>query len=261
MKLDGSHVLVTGATRGIGRQLAQELSARGARLTLAARKPAELEALASGLEASAVLADLSDREQVSTLIPRVEEAGGPIDVLVNNAGIFIGGALARLSAEQLRNGLMTNLFAPLELARQALPGMLERGRGKIVNMSSLAGEMALRNMIAYGASKSALSHSTRALQRELRGTAVGALLVLLGSVETEMTTVDSNRDPVTAATNARFSRLAPLPVSKVTPKIADAIERDRSVLVMPGYGWPMTPIRMLPTRAADALLRGLPRSL
>jgi short-subunit dehydrogenase len=261
MKLDGSHVLVTGATRGIGRQLAEELSARGARLTLAARKQAELEALASGLEASAVLADLSDDEQVATLIPRAQELGGPVDVLVNNAGVFIPGALARLSAAELRDGLMTNLFAPLELARAALPGMLERGRGQIVNMSSLAGEMALRNMIAYGASKSALSHATRALQRELRGTGVRALLVMLGSVDTEMTTIDSNRDRVTAATNQRFSRLAPLPVSKVTPKIADAIENDRSILVMPGYGRPMPPIRMLPTRAADALLRGLPPSL
>jgi uncharacterized protein len=261
MKLDGSHVLVTGATRGIGRQLAEELSARGARLTLAARKQAELEVLASDLGASALLADLSDDEQVATLIPRTEELGGPVDVLLNNAGVFIGGALAKLSADELRNGLTTNLFGPLELARAVLPGMLERGRGMVVNMSSLAGEMALRNMIAYGASKSALSHATRALQRELRGTGVGALLVMLGSVDTEMTTRDSNRDPITAATNERFSRLAPLPVSKVTPKIVEAIEKDRQVLVMPAYGWPMPPIRMLPTRAADALLRGLPRSL
>jgi short-subunit dehydrogenase len=260
MRLGDAHVVVTGATRGIGRQLATELAGRCARLTVVGRDRQRLGELAGALGAQAVTADLTDETQVLEVVPKAEAANGEVDVLVNNAGLLVPGSVAMASSADLRRVVLTNLLAPLELSRGVLPGMLERGRGKIVNMSSLAGEMALRNMLPYGATKSALSLATRGLQRELRGTGVGALLVILGSVATEMTVRDSNRDPVTAATNRRFSRLAPLPITKVTPKIIEAIERDRRVLVMPAYGALMPPLRMLPTRMADAVLIGVQRS-
>ena len=260
MDLAGSHVLITGATRGIGLEVARDLSARKATVTIVGRDPSRLAEVAQELSVKAIHADLSDEEQLATLVSRAERDNGPIDVLVNNAGLLVPGNLARMPSSDLRAVVVTNLLAPLELSRSVLDGMLRRRRGVIVNISSLAGEMALRNMLPYGATKSALSLATRGLQRELRGTGVKALLVVLGSVATEMTVRDSNRDPVTAATNRRFSRLAPLPPTEVATKIVTALERDRKVLMLPWYATPVHPLRMLPSRLADALLAGLPRS-
>jgi len=99
MELAGAHVLITGATRGIGRELARELSRRGAGVTISGRDRAQLDELGSSLSLRTVPADMCVADQVDALIPRAEELGGPVDVLVNNAGIFRFGTFADITQE------------------------------------------------------------------------------------------------------------------------------------------------------------------
>src|SRR5581483_75530 len=113
---------------------------------------------------------------------RLEEAAGPVDVLVHNAAVAIVGRLAEQDADAVPMSLAINVVAPMELTRRLLPGMLERQRGRIVSISSLAGVAAFPTLSTYGATKAALGHFTSALQRELRRSPVRATLVLLGEV-------------------------------------------------------------------------------
>ncbi|MEQ9094198.1 MAG: SDR family NAD(P)-dependent oxidoreductase, partial [Miltoncostaeaceae bacterium] len=122
MRLDGTHVCVTGASRGLGEALARALHARGARLSLVARSEEPLRRLADEVGGWAVPADLTDTAVLGGLIARVErEAGAPVDLLVNNAGIDATGGLADADPEELARMVHLNLLVPVELSRQVLP--------------------------------------------------------------------------------------------------------------------------------------------
>lgn len=186
MRLAGAHVLVTGASRGIGAALAETFAAWGARVSVVARSEAPLGALAERIGGVAHPADLTDRASLRGLLARAETALGPVDVLVNNAGVDAVGALHDLDADALERLWLLNVVAPAELCRQVLPGKLARGRGHLVNVSSMAGVAALPAMAPYSASKAALTHLTSGLRADLRGTPVGTTLVEVGVVPTDM---------------------------------------------------------------------------
>src|SRR5215208_84424 len=153
MELTGSRVLITGASRGIGEALARRFAASGARVALVARTEPAIKDLAAELGGTAHPADLADRDEVRGLVARVEGDGGPIDVLVNNAGVEQAGSFDRQSAEEVERTFQVNLLTPAELSRQVLPGMLRRGRGHIVNVSSLAGTAIFPGLVAYSSTK------------------------------------------------------------------------------------------------------------
>jgi short-subunit dehydrogenase len=138
--------------------------------------------------------------------------------------------------------------------------MLARRHGTIVNVTSLAGDFALRNIIPYGSSKSGLTTATHALRRELKGTGVRAQLAVLGYVATEMMD-DSQADRVTGAQANRLGRLPALTPELVATGIADGIEKERNVIVLPRLAAPVHHFRLLPTRLVDAVMVGIPRSL
>src|SRR5690242_4404595 len=138
MQLSGARIVVTGASRGIGADLATVLAGRGARVVLVARSRDAIEARAKELDGEAFTADLTDAATIEPLV-RAIEADGPIDVLVNNAGVDLTGALVELEPERILELLAINLAAPILLCRATIPAMLERGRGHIMNVSSLAG--------------------------------------------------------------------------------------------------------------------------
>src|SRR3954462_3526623 len=186
MELEGSRVLITGASRGIGEAMARRFAARGARVALVARTEPAIKDLAAELDGTAHPADLSDPHDVRGLIERIEGDGGPIDVLVNNAGIDELGRFDRKSAEDVERAFRVNLVSPAELCRQAIPGMLERGRGHIVNVSSLAGTAVFPGLVAYSSTKAGLSQLTAGLRAELRGTPLRTTLVELGPIPTDM---------------------------------------------------------------------------
>src|SRR5688572_25900259 len=137
MRLSGSHVLITGASRGIGACLARQAAERGAVVTLVARSADALGKLAADTGGHALPSDLTDRTALRGLITRAEQqAGAPVDVLVNNAGFDAARSMLELSEDDVADIVALNLHAPIELSRQAMPGMVARGRGHVVNVSS-----------------------------------------------------------------------------------------------------------------------------
>src|SRR5437660_1369684 len=132
MELAGRRVLITGASRGIGQALAERFAAAGARVALVARSEGPLKELADRLGGTAHPADLSDPEQLTSLVERVEGDGGPIDVLVNNAGVDNVGFFTHVSSDDVEGLYRLNVIAPVELCRQVVPRMLDRGRGHVV---------------------------------------------------------------------------------------------------------------------------------
>ncbi len=186
MELDGAHVVVTGASRGIGEGLATSFAAAGATVALVARSAGPLEALAERLGGSAHPCDLGDPSARAGLIERIEADAGPVDVLVNNAGIEIAAPIDRQAASDVSDLYQLNLLAPVELTRQVLPGMVGRRRGHIVNVSSQAGAVAFPGIATYASSKAGLSAFTRGLALDLTGTGVGSTIVEIGTVETDM---------------------------------------------------------------------------
>lgn len=137
MNLRGRRVLVTGGSRGIGAALARGFRDRGAELALVARPSEDLDRTTSSVAGRAYPCDLADADAVAGLVARVEE-DGPIDVLVNNAGISGVGWFADRTHEEIHRLLDVNLRAPMLLTRDVIPGMLARGSGAIVNVSSMA---------------------------------------------------------------------------------------------------------------------------
>ena len=178
-------MLVTGGSRGIGAALARGLRERGAQPALVARQSAELSSVAAEVSGAAYPCDLSDISGLAALVERVE-ADGPVDVLINNAGVSNVGWFVDRTPAEIDQVLTVNLLAPVHLCRLLLPRMLERGRGHVVNISSMAGVIAPPGLATYSASKAGLSHFTAGLRADLRDTPLQFTTVHLGSVSTEM---------------------------------------------------------------------------
>jgi short-subunit dehydrogenase len=264
MQLDAARVLVTGASKGIGEAIARRCHGAGAHLALAARDRSRLDALAAelGSRASVHPIDLSDPGALEGWIGRVEaEVGGPVDVLVNNAGLDEVGPLTAKSADDVRRIHQVNLIAPIELTRQALPGMLGRGSGHLVNVSSMAAVGAFSGMAIYGSTKAGLSNFTRVLRHELHGSPIGLTLVSLGPVPTDMLAHVGSFRPTEVAFR-RFRRLQLMPnVDRevVADAVVDAIRADKRHVRLPkrAAGYPM--LAEVPQRLIDLVMVRSPR--
>jgi short-subunit dehydrogenase len=182
------HVAITGASSGIGAAFAREWARRGADLTLVARRGELLRKLAAeiGGKVRCVEADLGDVEHATDWIAAAEQELGPIDVLVNNAGVEIVGATAAVDWRKAEALLRLNLLTPLKLNRAVLPGMIARGRGCLVDISSIAGLATPPAYYYYGASKAGLAAASESLRAELRGTGVHVVTVYPGPIRTDM---------------------------------------------------------------------------
>jgi short-subunit dehydrogenase len=183
-------VLITGASGGIGAEVARTLAAQGARLALSARREQRLAALAdeiaaTGVERPAVLpADLGERGQATGVGERALEALGHVDVLINNAGASMQGLTwVAGDRDHAREVLETNLWSPLALAAALVPQMLERGRGAIVNVGSMVRVAPFPHLGHYAASRAALATATQVLQMELGPRGVRVVEVALGPVD------------------------------------------------------------------------------
>jgi short-subunit dehydrogenase len=259
MRLAGARVLVTGASRGIGEALARELAGRGAQVALVARSEGPLKELAAALDGVAYPTDLTDPEQVNDLIARVE-ADGPLDVVVNNAGIDEVGWFPEVEPDRLAAIVQVNLVAPMSLCRQVIPRMLERGHGHIVNVSSLAGIGVFPGLVQYSATKAGLTQFTAGLRADLKGLPVSTTLVELGPVPTEMTAGFDVYTP-TVRSFSRFDRiklLADVPRERVAEDVADAIEKKRKHVRHPKRAilFPLT--AELPRHIVEVVLKGVP---
>jgi short-subunit dehydrogenase len=181
MDLAGRTALLTGATGGLGRAIAAALAQRGASLALSGRKPEALEALAAELPGEGhrvVAADLAEPGAAEALAADA----GEIDILVANAGLPGAGWLTDFSAEEVSRALRVNLEAPILLGRALYPAMVERGRGQLVFVSSLAGKSASPRTSIYNATKFGLRGFALALRADLAPTGVGVSLVSPGFI-------------------------------------------------------------------------------
>jgi short-subunit dehydrogenase len=237
LELNGATAIVTGGSRGIGPYIAEALAARGARVALVARSRPELEEHArrlvqSGGEVIAVPADITSATQRRELIEVVERRLGPVDVLVNNAGGDLQREFHRLGEDDLAGLVELNLTSAIVLTRLVLPGMVGRGRGHVVNVSSMAGRVSFPYTEAYAAAKDGLIAFTRVLRADYRARGVSASTLILGPV---------GEIGVGARTAEEVGIELP-PVGLVAPrKVAQAAVRavrtDRAELaVLPGPG-------------------------
>jgi short-subunit dehydrogenase len=194
--LTGKTVLLTGASRGLGVYIARALAKEQATVVCVSRSQSGLAQTcnvvkAAGGKAIAIPFDVRNISQLSALVQQAQDIVGPIDVLINNAGIEINGTFANYSLAEIQSIFNTNLLAAMELTRLLLPSMMERGSGRIVNIASLAGKKGVAFNSVYSASKAGLIMWTDAMRQELVGTGVNISVVCPGYVSQTGMTVDT----------------------------------------------------------------------
>ncbi|HZZ46877.1 MAG TPA: SDR family oxidoreductase [Pseudonocardia sp.] len=189
--LDGEVAVVTGAAGGIGEEISRALREAGARVALVDLDQRALDRVADRLDDGPRVAtfalDLTDDAQVESLPERIAGELGPVGVLVNNAGVRKLGLLLETEPEDWRRTIDVDLTAPFVLSRAVLPAMIERGRGKIVNIASMAGLAAFRDRGAYSAAKAGLIMFTKVVAVEYGPHGIWCNAVAPGVVETPMT--------------------------------------------------------------------------
>lgn len=184
--------LITGASRGIGKACALALSASGARVALCARDAGQLEELAGhiraqGQEALAAAMDLSNADSIKETIAKVAKDFGRVDILVNNAGIAKDGLAIRMKKDDWDLVISTNLTGAFLMCQQVLQGMMRERWGRIINISSVVGEMGNAGQANYAASKAGLIGLTKALAQEMGSRNITVNAIAPGFVETGMT--------------------------------------------------------------------------
>ena len=249
--LRGKHVVVTGASSGIGRATALEMARRGARVTIAARRTEQLHEAAeecrdAGAECVVAIADVTRPEDCKRLI----ENAGQVDVLVNNAGFAVFGPIATTDPAAMRDMIHTNYLGAVWCTQAVLPQMLERKSGAIVNVASIAGIMGYAGMGGYCASKFALVGFTESLRDEVIGRGVRVSLVCPGTTESEFF-VRAERKAMPAASRL-IKGIEPVRVARV---ICDAAEHDGYRRILPAAAALYMRFKEIFPRLAHLLMR------
>jgi len=228
--LSGKHALITGGATGIGAATAEWLAAQGAQVTLVGRRMEPLREVASeiGKQAFATTADVTDASALETAFGASRERFGRHDILVNNAGIARGGPFLRQTDEDWSAIFATNLFSIVTTTKLALPGMLEAGWGRVVNVASIAGLRGSPYTTAYTASKHALVGMTRSLALEVWKKGVTVNAVCPGYVDTPMTdqtvaNIQKTTGRSEAEARAEIEKLGPRGRMLTSEEVASAI--------------------------------------
>lgn len=250
--IQGKRALVTGGASGIGRLLAGELGAAGASLVLwdideEGLRNVQGDLRESGFDVEVVACDLSDRDAVARAAADTLASGGPIDILINNAGIVSGQSILDLSDAQIERTFDVNVLALFWTVRAFLPAMLEKNAGHIVTIASAAGLAGTAKLTDYCASKFAAVGFDESLRLELRNEGSNVITTIVCPYYTDTGMFDGAK--------TRFSWLLPiLKPEALVRRIMKAIRKERRRLIMPWFlytGWPM---RLLPVRWFDALM-------
>jgi uncharacterized protein len=253
--IDGGTVLVTGASAGIGRELAVQLAPRAGALVLLARRARRLEELRAGLLARhprlqvlILPVDLSDENDVDRAVADAGEQAGAVDVLVNNAGVGHEGLADQADWPRVRAVLRTNVLAVAQLTTALVPAMVERGRGGVLNMGSGAGLTVMPAAAAYSASKHFMDGFSEALRADLAGTGVVVTQVCPGPVDSEFDQVAGSAGGMTGGP-PQFLRIS---AAQCAREALAGFDRG-APLVFPGRAYRMA------MRALPLLPRGLSR--
>jgi short-subunit dehydrogenase len=232
----GRIALVTGASRGIGPLIAEAIARQGGHVVLTARSSADLAGVvanlnATGLSASMIDADIGQPDAAQALIDAVEKQHGAIDLLVNNAGGDPQREFHTMTVDENLQIVQLNLLAPLALSHAVLDGMLARGRGHIVNISSMAGRISFPDTEAYAAAKDGLIGFTRVLRSDYHQRGVSASVLILGPIRGA-----GQGQRTSDEIGLKTSRFM-VPADAVAKAVVKAVSDDRAELVlMPGPG-------------------------
>jgi short-subunit dehydrogenase len=247
VNVNGAVAVVTGAARGIGAATVTALRNRGAHVIATDVDEIALKEAAATSGATAFPCDVRDTSHADELVDFAHRTHGRLDVVVANAGIGYAGEFASMPSQRLVDMLDINVRAPMLLARAALPGMVERGRGSIVLVTSIAGSLLVTRESAYSASKAAIEALVVPLREELRGTGVTVSTVVPSVVSTAFW------DGRGEAYHRRWPR--PVTADRIGEAIAGAVEADRAQVVLPR--WLRLPIHV--HRLTPGLYRALSR--
>lgn len=235
--MEASNAIVTGASYGIGPYIARALVARHMNLLLVARSQPELERLAEELrtrnnKVAFAAVDLSDRDAADRVAAAAAAKLGTVDVLVTNAAVELQRRFHTLDRREIETVLRVDLLTPIELSRLLLPQMLERGYGRIINISAIAGRVGFPFTEAYAASKDGLIAFSRVLRNDYRKAGVSASAIILGAVK-DAGLGQRTLDETGFKTNTAFM----VKPEKVASAVVRAIEKDKAeILVMRGPG-------------------------
>lgn len=245
LTLDGARVLLTGASSGIGAATAPVLAARGATVAITARRKERLDAVLAELPGTghvALPADLADPDDAERFVVDAEASAGPFDVIVHNAAMPKRRHVTAVTPGEVLEAMALNYLTPVRMTLATLPGMLERGRGCHVYVSSLGGRLGIGTEAAYCGTKFALAGWAESMAIDLWDTPVDVRLVLPGAIETEIWDQPGNDQPLYDGELE--------PASTVAEAIADAIETDAFEVYSPD----MRAIVEWKTANADAYL-------
>lgn len=227
-------VLITGASRGIGRALAQAFAKKKCQIVITLRKPeAAVEAELMALGATSVktfIVDFSSRQGVDAFCSQIQNQNIPIDILINNAGLLTGGLLEQQKLDDIYAMMQVNLLAVTQLCHFFIPRMIQQGRGKIVNNASVSGKMFLPCANTYAAAKAGVVALSESLIGELSGTPVSILLLITPGVKTDM--YDDIYQQY--GKNMDLSFLSSIPAEEWAARVVHAVESDASHVLPTG---------------------------
>ncbi len=259
MDISGARVLITGASRGIGAAMAGAFASEGAKVALVARSGDELQRLADEYDGKAYQLDLGRSADLDGFIDRVEADGGPIDILINNAGIETSALVEELDEDHIEQLSAVNLVAPMRLTRQVLPGMLERRRGHVVFTSSVAASTPAPGLAAYCASKAGLTRFSESLRIEMRDSGIGVTTLHLGPVDTGMweRVTDHPAFDVAQTRFRRFKLLVDVSPELVAADTVDAVTTNKREVRHPKRLSATMSLAAAPGRLTEVLLAGI----
>ena len=248
MDVEGSWALITGASSGIGRDIARELAARGCHCILVARRADRLEELAGelrdrhGVEVEVEPCDLVVEGAIADLHERLRARGRAVDVLVNNAGMGLHGNFIEQDLGQLHRVIDLNLSALVDLTHRFLRDMVDRGRGHILNIASTGGLNPVPSYAVYAATKAFVVSLSEAVSLEIRGTGVGMTCAMPGPASTEFFDVSGQELTL-------YHRFSNMPSEAVARDCVNAMLRGRSSVVVGWSNWAsMLVAKFLPRR-------------
>jgi len=250
--INSRRALITGAASGIGRLLATQLANAGAKLVLwdidpVGLKQVQAELTGAGRKADIYTCDLTSREEIAAVAAKTLSQSGPIDILINNAGIVSGKNLLAISDQEIERTFQVNTMALFWTVRAFLPSMLERDSGHLVTVASAAGLAGTAKFTDYCSSKFAAVGFDESLRLELRRQNSNVITTIVCPFYTDTGMFDG--------VETRFSWLLPiLKPEDVAKRIIKAIQKDRRRLVMPWFIYASWPGRLLPVSWFDALM-------
>ncbi len=246
--LNGKVVAITGGGRGIGRAIAESLAREGARVAVGDldQASAEAAAVALGGDAVGLGLDVTDHAGFTAFLDEVERRLGPLDVLVNNAGIMVVTPLPEETGDSVARQIDLNLRAVIHGTQEAMRRMTPRGTGHIVNVASVAGRTGFPHLATYAATKHGVVGLSESVRAELRGTGVEVSVVMPSVVRTEL------------ATGLAESRVKAVEVEDVAAEVLSALKRPRFDVFVPRSNGPLVQLgSVLPRAAREAMTRWL----